>query len=110
MIFNYLQIKHTESKGDVVGQTLTFKNPDEWELEYCTQLKNAINNTDVNGISILVLDEQLNAVFSKDWKRYVEPKPEPEPVPPTLEELVANLLMQYSADEIRALLPEVSEK
>lgn len=109
-MFKYLQTKHTESKGDVVGQQLTFNTPDEWLLEYTSQLKNAINNADVMGLSILVTDLHHNAVFQQEWVRYVEPQPEPEPVPPTLEELVANLLMQYSADEIRALLPEESEK
>lgn len=108
-MFNYLQIKHTESKGDVVGQLLTFNTPDEWLLEYTSQLKNAINNKDVMGLSILVTDAHNSSIFSQEWERYVEPQPEPEPVPPTLEEIIANLLMQYSAEKIRALLPESEE-
>ena len=74
-MFNYLQVKHTKT-GDILGQTLTFATTDEWLLEYHSQMKNAINNTDVLGMSIIVLDGQLNTVFSDNWVREI---PEPEP-------------------------------
>ena len=77
-MFNYLQVKHTTS-GDVLGQTLTFNTRDSWLLEYHTQMKNAINNTDVLGMSILVVDGQLNTVFTENWVREVIVEPEPEP-------------------------------
>ena len=67
-MYNYLQIKHTKT-GDVLGQTLTFNTRDEWLLEYHAQMKNAINNADVLGMSILVVDGQLHTVFSDDWVR-----------------------------------------
>ena len=67
-MYNYLQVKHTTS-GDVLGQTLTFNTTDEWKLEYHTQMKNAINNADVIGMSILVVDGQLNTVFNENWVR-----------------------------------------
>ncbi len=80
-MFNYVQVKHTKT-GDVLGQTLTFENVDQYLLEYHAQMKNAINNQDVLGMSILVLDEQLHHVFSDNWVRYVEPvEPEPEEEP-----------------------------
>lgn len=75
-MFNYLQVKHTKT-GDVLGQTLTFNTRDEYLLEYHSQMKNAINNQDVIGMSILVLDVQLKQVFSDDWVREI-PEPEPE--------------------------------
>lgn len=74
-MFNYLQVKHTKT-GDILGQTLTFATTDEWLLEYHAQMKNAINNADVLGMSIKVLDGQLNNVFSDNWVREI---PEPEP-------------------------------
>jgi len=74
-MFNYLQVKHTKT-GDVLGQTLTFNSTDAWLLEYHSQMKNAINNADVLGMSIIVLDGQLNTVFSDNWVREI---PEPEP-------------------------------
>ena len=74
-MFNYLQVKHTKT-GDILGQTLTFTTTDEWLLEYHSQMKNAINNADVLGMSIIVLDGQLNTVFSDNWVREI---PEPEP-------------------------------
>ena len=67
-MYNYLQVKHTNT-GDVLGQTLTFESRDAWMLEYHTQMKNAINNADVIGMSILVVDSQLNQVFSEQWVR-----------------------------------------
>ena len=67
-MYNYLQVKHTKT-GDVLGQTLTFNTTDEWLLEYHTQMKNAINNADVLGMSILVVDMQLNRVFEDNWIR-----------------------------------------
>ena len=67
-MYNYLQIKHTKT-GDVLGQTLTFTTRDEWLLEYHSQMKNAINNNDVLGMSILVVDEQLHTVFTENWVR-----------------------------------------
>ena len=70
MKYNYLQVKHTTS-GDVLGQTLTFNSTDEWLLEYHTQMKNAINNADVLGMSILVVDMNLNKVFEDNWIREV---------------------------------------
>ena len=69
-MYNYLQVKHTKT-GDVLGQTLTYNTRDEWLLEYHTQMKNAINNADVIGMSILVVDGQLNQVFSENWVREV---------------------------------------
>lgn len=72
MKYNYLQVKHTTS-GDVLGQTLTFNSTDEWLLEYHSQMKNAINNADVLGMSILVVDMQLNKVFEDNWIREVAP-------------------------------------
>ena len=63
-MFNYLQVQHTTT-GDVLGQTLTFPTRDEWLLEYHTKMKNAINNPDVIGMSILVVDSQLKTVFSE---------------------------------------------
>ena len=71
-MFNYLQVKHTKT-GDVLGQTLTFNTRDEWLLEYHAQMKNAINNADVLGMSIVVLDENLYQVFSDNWVREVAP-------------------------------------
>ena len=67
-MYNYLQVKHTKT-GDVLGQTLTFNTTDEWLLEYHSQMKNAINNADVLGMSILVVDMQLNRVFEDNWIR-----------------------------------------
>lgn len=69
-MFNYLQVQHTTT-GDVLGQTLTFPTRDEWLLEYHTKMKNAINNPDVIGMSILVVDSQLKTVFSENWVREV---------------------------------------
>lgn len=79
-MFNYLQVKHT-TEGDVLGQTLTFEKRDQWLLEYHSQMKNAINNESVLGMSILVVDEQLQQVFSDNWIREVEPATEPEEEP-----------------------------
>ena len=73
-MFNYLQVKHTKT-GDVLGQTLTFNTTDEWLLEYHTQMKNAINNADVLGMSILVVDMQLSKVFEDNWVREVVATP-----------------------------------
>lgn len=67
-MFNYLQVQHTKT-GDVLGQTLTFSTRDEWLLEYHTKMKNAINNPDVIGMSIIVLDGQLNIVHKENWVR-----------------------------------------
>lgn len=74
IMFNYLQVKHTKT-GDVLGQTLTFNTTDEWLLEYHTQMKNAINNADVLGMSILVVDMQLSKVFEDNWVREVVATP-----------------------------------
>lgn len=74
IMFNYLQVKHTKT-GDVLGQTLTFNTTDEWLLEYHTQMKNAINNADVLGMSILVVDMQLRKVFEDNWIREVVATP-----------------------------------
>jgi len=84
-MLNYLQVKHTKT-GDILGQTLTFDTRDQWLLEYHSQMKNAINNEDVLGMSILVVDEQLAPVFSDNWVREIEPEPEPEPEPENPEE------------------------
>ena len=67
-MFNYLQVKHTKT-GDVLGQTLTFNTKDEWLLEYHQQMKNAINNAEVIGMDILVVDGQLNQIFRDKWIR-----------------------------------------
>lgn len=67
-MFNYLQVQHTKN-GEVLGQTLTFSTRDEWLLEYHTKMKNAINNPDVIGMSIIVLDGQLNIVHKENWVR-----------------------------------------
>ena len=67
-MYNYLQVKHTKT-SDELGQTLTFESTDAWKLEYHHQMKNAINNKDVLGMSILVVDEQLKTVFSENWIR-----------------------------------------
>lgn len=67
-MYNYLQVKHTKT-GDVLGQTLTFNTRDEWLLEYHQQMKNAINNADVIGMSILVVDGQLRTIFTENWIR-----------------------------------------
>ena len=72
-MYNYLQVKHTAT-GDILGQTLTFNTTDEWLLEYHSQMKNAINNADVLGMSILVVDMQLNKVFEDNWVREVIPQ------------------------------------
>ena len=69
-MYNYLQVKHTKT-GDVLGQTLTFNTRDEWKLEYHSQMKNAINNLDVLGMSILVVDGNLRKVFEENWVREV---------------------------------------
>lgn len=69
-MFNYLQVKHTKI-GDVLGQTLTFNTKDEWLLEYHAQMKNAINNADILGMSILVVDGNLRTVFEDNWVREV---------------------------------------
>lgn len=69
-MYNYLQVKHTTT-GDVLGQTLTFNTRNEWLLEYHQQMKNAISNADVIGMSILVVDGQLNTVFYENWVREV---------------------------------------
>jgi len=71
-MLNYLQVKHTKT-GDVLGQTLTFDNKDSMLLEYHAQMKNAINNQDVLGMDILVVDEQLNQVFRDKWIREITP-------------------------------------
>ena len=73
MQYNYLQVKHTKT-GDVLGQTLTFDSTDAWKLEYHTQMKNAINNADVLGVDVLVVDMQLNQVFEDKWIREVVPE------------------------------------
>ena len=79
--FNYLQVKHTTT-GDVLGQMLTYDSVDAYLLEYHTQMKNAINNPEVLGMDIKVLDGQLNEVFRDKWIREIsEPAPEPEPEP-----------------------------
>ena len=75
-MYNYLQVKHTKT-GDVLGQTLTFNTTDEWKLEYHQQMKNAINSKDVIGMSILVVDSQLNTVFSENWIRETTTSVEP---------------------------------
>lgn len=67
-MFSYLQVKHTK-EGDVHGQKLMFDRRDEWLLEYHTQMKNAINNSDVIGMDIIVLNNQLKVVFSYNWTR-----------------------------------------
>ena len=67
-MYNYLQVKHTKT-GDVLGQTLTFNTKDEWLLEYHQQMKNAINNAEVSGMDILVVDGQLNQIFRDKWIR-----------------------------------------
>lgn len=72
-----MQVKHTKT-GDILGQTLTFNSVDAWKLEYHTQMKNAINNADVIGMSILVVDGQLNRVFYENWIREVEETPAEE--------------------------------
>ena len=72
-MFNYLQVKHTKT-GDVLGQMLTFDSVDAYLLEYHTQMKNAINNADVLGMDIKVLDMQLNQVFANKWIREVVPE------------------------------------
>ena len=77
-MFNYLQVQHTTS-GDVIGQTLTFSTCDEWLLEYHTKMKNAINNPDVIGMSINVLDNQLNSVFKENWVREATQTPAQTP-------------------------------
>ena len=69
-MFNYLQVKHT-TEGDVLGQTLTFNTRDQWLLEYHAQMKNAINNPDVLGMSILVINDQLSQEFYENWVREV---------------------------------------
>ena len=69
-MFIYQQVQHTTT-GDVLGQTLTFNTRDEWLLEYHTKMKNAINNPDVIGMSIVVLDGQLNIVHKENWVREV---------------------------------------
>ena len=67
-MFQYLQVKHTKT-GDQYGQTLSFDKRDEWLLEYHQQMKNAINNDAVIGMTIVVLDSQLSIVFSNNWVR-----------------------------------------
>ena len=74
-MYNYLQVKHTKT-GDILGQTLTFNTIDEWLLEYHAQMKNAINNTDVLGMSVKVVDMQLTDVFTDNWVREVVPTTE----------------------------------
>ena len=81
-MFSYLQVKHT-TEGDVHGQTLMFDHRDEWLLEYHTQMKNAINNSDVIGMDIIVLNSQLKVVFSYNWTR----EPQATGVTPTQAEL-----------------------
>lgn len=85
MQYNYLQVRHTKT-GDVLGQMLTFDSVDAYLLEYHSQMKNAINNPEVLGMDIKVVDMQLNVEFADRWIREiveVEPTPEPEPVEPT---------------------------
>ena len=77
MKYNYIQVKHTKT-GDVLGQTLTFDSTDAWKLEYHTQMKNAINNADVLGLDVLVVDMQLNQVFADKWIREVVVEPTQE--------------------------------
>ena len=79
-MFIYQQIQHTTT-GDVLGQTLTYNTRDEWLLEYHTKMKNAINNPDVIGMSIIILDNQLNSVFKENWVR--EATQTPAQTPPT---------------------------
>lgn len=68
MKYNYLQVKHT-TEGDVLGQTLTFDAWDAMLLEYHQQMKNAINNVDILGVDVTVLDMHLNTVFVDKWVR-----------------------------------------
>lgn len=77
MKYNYIQVKRTKT-GDVLGQTLTFESTDAWKLEYHTQMKNAINNADVLGLDVLVVDMQLNQVFADKWIREVVAEPTQE--------------------------------
>lgn len=67
-MYSYLQVKHTKT-GDILGQTLTFESVDAYLLEYHTQMKNAINNADVLGMSIIVLNNYLREVFTCEWIR-----------------------------------------
>ena len=77
-MFRYLQVKHTTG-GDVDGQTLAFNTRDEWLLEYHQQMKNAINNAEVIGMSINILDNQLNSVFKENWVRQATQTPAQTP-------------------------------
>ena len=70
-MFNYLQVKHSKTQGEVLGQTLTFNTRDEWLLEYHSKMKNAINDPDTSGMSILVVDSNLRNVFEENWVREV---------------------------------------
>ena len=72
-MYNYLQVSHKKT-GDVLGQTLTFNTTDAWLLEYHTKMKNAINDTDVLGMSILVVDNNLDKVFEDNWVRETAPE------------------------------------
>lgn len=71
-MLSYLQVKHTKT-GDIHGQKLEFNTTDEMLLEYHSQMKNAINNADVIGMSINVLNDQLTSIdgFPKQWFREV---------------------------------------
>lgn len=69
-MFHFLVVKHTIT-GDVVGQMLSYENYDSMLLEYHSQMKNAINNPDINGMSINVLDDNMVSItgFPKRWVR-----------------------------------------
>lgn len=77
--FTYLQVQHSKT-GDTMGQPLSYDTRDEYLAEYHQKMKNAINNPDILGMDILVVDMQLAEVFRDKWIREIAPV-EPEPTP-----------------------------
>ena len=67
-MYNYVQVKHKAGE-DVLGQMLSFDTWDEMLLEYHQQMKNAINNAEILGMDVSVLDMHLNVVFADKWIR-----------------------------------------
>lgn len=68
MNYTYLQVQHTKT-GDVLGQPLSYDTKDEYLAEYHQKMKNAIANSDILGMDVLVVDMQLAEVFRDKWIR-----------------------------------------
>ena len=69
-MFTMLIVRH-EKTGDVLGQPLSYETKDAYLLDYHSKMKNAMNDANVLGVDVLVVDMQLNKVFEDKWIREV---------------------------------------